>query len=127
MLIRIKNAQLAHAENVSIPFSKPKFAIANILKNTGFVSEVERKKKSIKEKAEHDYIEITLKYIDNESRLSDIKIISKPSRRMYMKALEIRPVRSDHGIAIISTSKGIMTSKEAKKQKLGGEILCEVY
>ena len=62
-----------------------------------------------------------------EGALQGVKIISKPSRRMYIKGAEIRPVRSGHGIAIISTSKGIMSSKDAWKQKLGGEILCEVW
>jgi len=126
MLIRIKNAQAVKSEQVVIPFSKVKFRIANILKESGYVSEVERKSKKAK-KAEHEYLQLTLKYQDGQATLSGVKLISKPSRRMYIKAKEIRPVRSGYGLAIVSTSKGIMASKEAKKNKLGGEIICEIW
>ena len=126
MLIRIKYAQAVKSEQVVIPFSKVKFRIANILKESGYVSEVERKSKKAK-KAEHEYLQLTLKYQDGQATLSGVKLISKPSRRMYIKAKEIRPVRSGYGLAIVSTSKGIMASKEAKKNKLGGEIICEIW
>lgn len=126
MLIRIKNAQLVSHDQVVMPFSKMKFAIANVLKSAGFVSEVERKKKKIK-KTEHEQLVLTLKYQDGSGSLQGVKIISRPSRRMYIKASAIRPVRSGHGLAIISTSRGIMDSREARKQKLGGEILCEIW
>ena len=126
MLIRIKNAQAVKAEQVVIPFSGMKLKIANILKNSGYVFDVERKKKKSK-KTEHEYLNVTLKYSDNFGALSGIKIISRPSRRMYIKEKEIRPVRSGYGLAIVSTSKGIMNSKEAVKQKLGGELICEVW
>ena len=126
MLIRIKNAQAVKGEQVVMPFSKVKFKIANILKEAGYVSEVERKNKKAK-KAEHEYLQLTLKYQDNEGALSGVKIISRPSRRMYIKAKEIKSVRSGHGLAIISTSKGIMSSREAKKLDLGGEMICEVW
>ncbi|OGN02209.1 MAG: 30S ribosomal protein S8 [Candidatus Yanofskybacteria bacterium RIFCSPLOWO2_12_FULL_44_13b] len=125
MLIQIKNAQLSKKEQVSIPFSKMKMSIADILKSSGFVADVEKKSKKMKN-SEHDYIYITLKYGDG-TILNNVKIVSKPSRRMYMKASEIRPVRSGYGLAILSTSRGIMTSENAKKEKLGGEILCEVW
>ena len=126
MLIRIKNAQAVKGEQVTMPFSKVKFKIANILKEAGYISEVERKNKKAK-KSEHEFIQLTLKYQDNQGVLSDVKIISRPSRRMYIKAEDIKPVRSGYGLAIVSTSKGIMSSKEAKKNKLGGEIICEVW
>jgi small subunit ribosomal protein S8 len=126
MLIRIKNAQMVAHDQVSMPFSKMKFAIANVLKSSGFVSEVERKKKKIK-KTEHEQLVLTLKYLDGLGALQGVKIISRPSRRMYIKSTEIRPVRSGQGLAIISTSKGVMDSREARKQKLGGEILCEIW
>ena len=109
-----------------MPFSKVKFRIANILKEAGYISEVERKNKKSK-KAEHEYIQLTLKYQDNQGALSGVKIISRPSRRMYIKAKDIKLVRSGYGLAIVSTSKGIMSSKEAKKLGLGGEIICEVW
>lgn len=126
MLIRIKNAQAVRGEQVVMPFSKVKFKIANILKEAGYISEVERKSKKAK-KAEHEYLQLTLKYQDNQGAMSGVKIISRPSRRMYIKAKEIKPVRSGYGIAIISTSKGIVNSREAKKLDLGGEIICEVW
>lgn len=126
MLIRIKNAQAVRGEQVVMPFSKVKFKIANILKEAGYISEVERKNKKVK-KSEHEYLQCLLKYQDNQGALSDVKIISRPSRRMYIKAKDIKSVRSGHGLAIISTSKGIMSSKEAKKAGLGGEIICEIW
>lgn len=126
MLIRIKNAQAVKGEQVTMPFSKVKFRIAGILKEAGFISEVERKNKKEK-KSEHEYLQLTLKYQDNQGALNGVKIVSRPSRRMYIKAAEIKPVRSGYGIAIVSTSKGIMSSKEAKKSGLGGEIICEVW
>ena len=126
MLIRIKNAQAVRGEQVTMPFSKVKFRIANILKEAGYISEVERKNKKAK-KAEHEYLQLTLKYVDNQGALSGVKIISRPSRRMYIKAAEIKSVRSGYGIGIVSTSKGIMNSREAKKSGLGGEIICEVW
>ena len=78
-------------------------------------------------KAEHEYLVLTLKYQNNHGVLSGVKIVSRPSRRMYVKAKDIKSVRSGYGLAIISTSKGIMSSKEAKKSGLGGEIICEVW
>lgn len=129
MLIRIKNAYMVSHDQVLMPFSKMKLAMAQVLKTSGFVADVERKKKNTTKgkKTEFEHLLLTLKYNDGEAALQGIKIISKPSRRMYIKAEAIRPVRSGHGIAVISTSKGVMSSKDAWKQKLGGEILCEVW
>lgn len=126
MLIQIKNAQAVGHEQVSLPFSKVKFRIAEILKGAGYLAEVERKSKKAA-KAEHEYLYLTLRYQDNEGALNGLKIISKPSRRIYIKAKDIKPVRSGYGLAVISTPKGIMDSKEARKNKLGGELLFEVW
>src|SRR3990167_2581160 len=104
MLIRIKNAQAVKSEQVVMPFSKVKFRIAHILKDAGYVTEVERKNKKAK-KAEHEYLQLTLKYQDNQPALSGVKIISRPSRRMYIKAKDIKPVHSGYGLVIVSTSK----------------------
>ena len=126
-LIRIKNAQAVSHEQVLIPFSKMKFAMANVLKADGYLADVERKSKKAK-KTEHDYLLLTLKYNeDGDGAIQEVKIISKPSRRMYIKAEAIRPVRSGYGLAIVSTSQGIMNSRDAKKQKLGGELICEIW
>jgi len=131
MLIQIKNAQAVGHEQVVLPFSKMRFRVAEILKNGGYIAEVEKKNKPARtgkgEKNEHEYLYLTLKYQDNQSALSGIKIISRPSRRMYIKASEIKPVRSGYGLAIISTPQGVMSSKEARKKNLGGEILCEIW
>ena len=126
MLVQIKNAQAVGHEQVVLPFSKVKLKIAEILKAAGYISTVERRNKKAK-KSEHEYLQLTLKYRDNQGALSGVKIISRPSRRMYIKSKDIKLVRSGYGLAIVSTSKGIMSSKEARKLGLGGEIICEVW
>ncbi len=131
MLIRIKNAQAVRHEQVLIPFSKMKWAIGNILQQTDYVAAIERVKKPAhpgsNKKTEHEYILVTLKYEDGMGSLNGVNIISKPSRHMYVTASQIKPVRSGHGIAIISTSKGVMSSRDAKKAGVGGELICEVW
>jgi len=129
LLIRIKNAQTVSRDQILVPFSKMKFAMANVLKTAGYLTEVERKNKSAPhgKKTEHEYLLLTLKYQDGDGSIQGIKIISKPSRRIYIKAEEIRPVHSGYGLAIISTSQGVMNSRDAKKQKLGGELICEIW
>lgn len=126
MLAQIMNAQAVNKESATLPFSKMKFDIANIMKAGGYLSGVERKKKKTK-KSEQELLSVTLKYDEHGPAISGVKLISRPSRRMYIKASQIRPVRSGYGIAVISTPKGVMSSKEARKQKLGGEILFEVW
>ena len=127
MLIRIQNAQAVGKEHVSVPFSKMKLSIAQILRENKFVSEIERKKKKAR-KSEHEYLSIALKYDEDKNpAVSGFKLISKPSRHMYIGVKDIKLIHSGHGIAVISTSKGIMSSKEARKQNLGGEILFEVW
>lgn len=127
MLITIKNAQAVGKEQVSVPSSRIKLQIAAILKENGFVSEVERKKKKNKKGTEHEYIDITLKYEEDYPGISGVNIVSKPSRHMYVKASEIKSVRSGYGIGVISTSKGLMSSKEARKNNLGGELMFEIW
>ncbi len=126
MLIRIKNAQAVKKEQVSIPFSRTKLAIVKVLKDSGFIQEFERKSRKLKN-SEHEAIIITLRYNEKDAGIDGIKIISRPSRRMYMKAKDIKLVRSGYGIGIISTSRGIMSSIEARRNKLGGEIICEIW
>ena len=126
MLIRMKNAQLAKHEHVLVPMSHTKFRIAEILKESGFLVNIEKKKKKAR-KSEHEYILMQLKYKDGDAGISGIKVISKPSRKIYISAKDIKPVRSGYGISILSTPKGIMNSKEAKKQNLGGELLFEIW
>jgi small subunit ribosomal protein S8 len=122
MLTAILNAQKVKKETLKIPFSKIKLEIAKILKREGYIEEFEEKgryKKSIL---------IHLKY-DEEGKpgISGAKKISKPGQRIYKGYLEIKRAKGGYGIAIISTSKGLMTDKEARKKKIGGEVICEVW
>lgn len=123
MLAIIKNGQAVNKDTVSFPFSKLKFEIAKILEKNNLVLKTERK-----EKKANKIIEMTLKYNEDKSPLiSGLKKISKPGQRIYLGWREIKPVKSGYGLSIISTSKGLMTNKEARKKKLGGEVLCEVW
>jgi len=122
LLVRIKNAQASGHESVEIPFSKAKLAIAKILEREGFVGQVEKKGLKNKEK-----IEIILKYDQGAPAISELKRVSKPGQRIYVSGDKIRSVKQGYGLAVISTSRGLMTDKEAKKNKVGGEILCQVW
>ena len=122
MLVRIKNAQAVGHGTVRIPFSKLKFAMLQILEKEGFIAKVEKRGKDVKK-----YIKIDLKYNKNLPAISSAKRISKPGQRIYVGKSDIRLVRQGYGTAIISTSKGLMTDKEAKKQKIGGELMCEIW
>lgn len=126
MLISIKNAQNANKERLLVPFSRSKFEIAKILKEGGFVFEIERKKKKVK-KTEQNFVEIKISQANQPHLISGIKLVSKPSRRMYIKKSEIKPVMSGFGLSIVSTSKGIMSGESARKQNLGGELIAEVW
>jgi len=122
MLTIIRNAQAVHRSTVDIPFSKLKYEIAKTLEKEKFITGVEKKGRKIKK-----IIEITLKYIDKIPAISGLKKISKPGQRIYLPARKIKRVKGGYGIAIISTSKGLMIDKEARKEKLGGEVICEVW
>lgn len=122
MLNRIRNAQAADLEKIELPFSNLKYAIAEILEKNGFVGKTDKKGKKTKKT-----LEIALKYEDKIPVISGLKRVSKPGRRIYADYHEIRKVRGGYGIAVISTSKGLMTDKEAKKNKIGGEIICEIW
>ncbi len=123
LLIRIKNAQGAKRQIVEMPFSKVKLAIAKLLAAEGLVEGVERKGIKPKER-----LEIKLKYDqDGRPAITQARRVSKPGKRLYGRAKRLKQVKQGYGLAIISTSRGLMTEKEAKKKKLGGEILCEVW
>lgn len=122
MLTRIRNANTAKHETVDIPASNMKKAIAEILNNEGYI-----KGYQIIEDGKQGVIRVTLKYSGKEKVISGIKRVSKPGLRMYAPAEELPRVLKGLGIAIISTSKGIMTDKEARKQHIGGEVLAFVW
>lgn len=126
MLVQLKNAQSRGLEEVVLPFSKIKFSIAEILKNKGFISEVEKKKRKMK-KAEVDILYIRLKYNNGIGAIDDVKLISKPSRRVYTGRDELRQVKNGYGVSVISTSKGLMTGEDARKAGIGGELIFEIW
>lgn len=121
MLSRIRNAQMAGIREISLPFSKLKFELAKIFVKEGFV------KNTTKTKKHFDEIVIQLKYNGKDPVIKNIKRISKPSRRVYASSKKLPIVLNGFGIAILSTSNGLMTNKEAAKNKVGGEVLCEIY
>lgn len=122
MLTRIRNAAKNKFENVSMPTSKMKENIAEILKNEGFISNFEVTSKDNKKN-----LVITLKYFDGASVISGVKRISKPGLRIYANSDELPKVLNGLGIAIISTSKGLLVDREARKQNVGGEVVAYVW
>ena len=122
MLTRIRNAnQMKHA-TVSMPASRLKLEILNVLKNEGYISEYEKI-----EDGKQGIIKVTLKYVEKTRVIKGLKRISKPGLRVYAKSSELPKVLNGLGVAIISTSNGIMTDREARQQKLGGEVIAFVW
>jgi small subunit ribosomal protein S8 len=122
MLTRIRNANQNRANQVEVPASKMKLEIARILKEEGFISEYKLNKKEVEE-----VIVLTLKYSNKERVITGLKRISKPGLRVYAKSEELPKVLNGLGISIVSTSKGVMTGKNAKQENLGGEVLAYVW
>lgn len=122
MLTRIRNAQVAGHENVSIPASNMKKSIAQILLSEGFVKNVE-----LLDEGVQGSIKITLKYVEKRAVIVGLKRISRPGLRVYAKCDEIPKVLGGLGVAIISTPKGVMTDKEARKNAVGGEVLAYIW
>ena len=122
MLTRIRNANQMKHETVDIPASKLKKEILEVLKAEGYIVGYKVIKGDVQ-----DVIRVTLKYNDSERVVKGLKRISKPGLRVYAKTNEIPKVLNGLGIAVISTSKGIMTDREARKQKVGGEILAYIW
>lgn len=118
----IKNAGNASRETATFPYSKLKHAIAVVLEKEGFIKNVTKKtKKGL------PMIEVTLVAKDGEPRIRDVKRVSKPSRRVYQGVADLRPYKQGHGMTILSTPKGILTDKEAKKEMVGGEVLFTIW
>lgn len=123
MIISMKNGALVSKESVVIPFSKLKYAIAQCLKENGYVSDVSKKT----EKKNIPVIEIALAYNGALSKINDVKRMSKPSRRTYLGVHDIRPVKNGHGMMVLSTPKGILSDKQARKEAVGGEALFMIW
>lgn len=117
MLTRIRNAEKAEHKSVIMPLSKIKLEIAKILKKEGYISDFSAK-------SGKKLLEMDLKF---PAAINEIKRVSKPGQRFYVKADKIKQIKSGYGCSIISTPKGLMTNKEAKKAGLGGEVLLEIW
>ena len=127
MLTRIRNAQTVDKTEVVVPFSKMKLEIATILKQEGFIKSVATREAG-SDGNRFDEIVIGLKYPSTkEPAITALKRISKPGERVYATKEQLPRVLNNLGIAIISTSHGLMTNKQARKSGLGGEVICEIY
>jgi len=123
MLTRIRNAQQAGIEKIELPASNMLVSLANILRDEGYISTA----KAYNFKG-HRYLRLTLRYDDlGDAVIREIKRISKPGRRVYSNVEALPRVRNGYGIAVVSTSKGIMTDKKARAERVGGEVLCTVF
>ena len=122
MLTRIRNAITARHTRVSIPASKMKLAIARVLKEEGYIKDIE----VIKDNPQGT-IRITLRYVDKKPVLTQLQRVSKPGRRVYTRRKDIPLVRGGLGVAILSTPKGVMTGRKAYQLGLGGEVICHVW
>jgi small subunit ribosomal protein S8 len=122
-IIRLKNAATAGHASVSVPYSKMKMAVAEALRDAGFVKAVEKRGKKVRKT-----IHVDLLYTkDGKPRVTSVKRLSKPGRRIYRSVREIFPVRYGKGLLVLSTPNGILTDKEARKERVGGEALFEIY
>jgi len=121
MLTRIRNAQSANKTSVSMPASKTKSAIANLLKEEGYVADFETSAEDSK-----PVMTVALKYYEGKPVIAEISRVSRPGLRIYKGADELPKVRGGLGVAIISTSKGLMSDRAARKAGIGGEVMCFV-
>jgi small subunit ribosomal protein S8 len=122
MLNQIRNAHAVQKTEISVPFSKLKQNIVNILAEEGMVGSV---KKGLKKDAKS--LKINLKYKDNSPAIMGLRRISKPGQKIYAGYSDMKPVHGGKGFSIISTPKGLMTNRKARQEKVGGEILCEIW
>jgi len=123
MLTRIRNAGMVKFESLEMPLSNLKADVAKILKSEGYINDFQ-----VVKDEKQGTLKIELKYDQhNQAAISGLKRVSKPGRRVYVKHDEIPTVMSGLGVAIVSTSKGVMSDREARATKVGGELLCEVW
>ena len=123
MLTRIRNAYRSRHNSVAFPGSRLKVAILDILKTEGYIENFHVKKED-----EKTDVEVKLKYVNGqEPVIRQLERISRPGRRYYVGVKDLQPVRNNMGIAIVSTSKGVMTGRKAKKLNIGGEVICNVW
>ena len=126
MLLRIRNAGSAGKTFAYIPYSDLKLRIAHVLMKEGYVASIARK--TLKGKTTERMIEIGIKYDGpSQPRVRGAERVSRPSRRLYMGAKDVHPVHQGHGIMLLSTPKGILTGDAARKEHVGGEIICKIW
>ena len=123
MLTRIRNGQMRTLNNIDVPYSNFRSKILEVLKKEGYIIDFKISESKNKIKS----IQVKLKYYDGQPVIREIKRISKPGRRVYSKATSIPKVLNGLGLAILSTSKGVMSDVEATKNNLGGEIICRIF
>ena len=122
MLTRIRNASSAKKSELVLPYSKFKASLAELLKKEGFVSAFNELT------GDHKLLQVHLKYsVEGEAVITGIKRVSKPGQRIYVPAEKIPRTNSGYGITVVSTSRGLMTDKQARKEKIGGEVVCQVW
>lgn len=122
-IVRLKNASMAGSTTVTLPYSSMKSAVADVLKTAGFIAEVEKHGKAVQK----SLIVTLARFQDGAPRISGVKRISKPGRRMYVASKHIHPVKYGKGLLVVSTPKGVMSGADAKKQNVGGEALFEIF
>jgi small subunit ribosomal protein S8 len=119
-LVRLRNASMARKEIVVVPASKMTRALSEVLEREGYIGSVDKRTKT-------NSLSITLSYKSGRPAIGGAKRISKPSRRMYMGVRDVQPVKRGHGLLVLSTPAGILTGKEAKAKRVGGEALFEIW
>jgi small subunit ribosomal protein S8 len=123
MLTRVRNAGKAKFNSVDIPGSKMKIELARVMKEEGYI----RNYKFIKD-GKQGILRVYLKYADDQSHvIQELNRVSKPSRRVYVGANEVRPVYNGLGTAVLSTSRGIISDRQARKERVGGEVICNIF
>ncbi|OGV89201.1 30S ribosomal protein S8 [Microgenomates group bacterium RBG_19FT_COMBO_39_10] len=123
LITRIKNGYAVRKRKFKVPYSATKENLAKILVKEGYLKEITVEGKKPQEKQ----LVVGLKYPHQEPAITNIERVSKPSLRVYLQAKKLKPIRSGFGMRILSTSKGLMTDKQAKKKKLGGEVICQLW
>lgn len=122
MIIRIKNAVRAGKTAVAFPFSNSRWRVAEILKEAGYLRSLVKKGKRVKK-----LIEVEVAFVDGRPKLNEVRRVSKPSRRIYRRWHEIKSVRKGAGLAVYSTSRGVLSGSEARRQRVGGEFFFQVW
>ena len=122
LLTKIRNAQGAKKESLKVPYSNMDMAVTELLAKRGYLESAVKKGRMPKR-----IIEIKLKYQDNRGVINGVKFLSVPSRRLYVGARTLRPVKQGYGLGVVTTPKGLMTNEEARKAKVGGQLLFEIW